>query len=165
MIPHQIEAGLTAPERERRRYLRTLAITSLLCVTLGACADKTIEVPAEGLIDGASVQITIAAGTYAPGARVELAVRNRSDVEYTWNPCMRTLERRSASGWDAVDEGERICTAEGWMLRPGQRTAAATDLATSLPSGEYRLRYGFGREAGEYMVSDYQVSNSFRVMP
>jgi hypothetical protein len=45
--------------------LRILAVTSFLCVTVGACTDKPLEAPAYGLQDGALVQITIAAGTYA----------------------------------------------------------------------------------------------------
>jgi hypothetical protein len=46
--------------------LRILAVTSFLCVTVGACTDKPLKAPAYGLQDGALVvQITIAAGTYA----------------------------------------------------------------------------------------------------
>jgi len=103
---------------------------------------------------------------YAPGARVEFAVHNQSEVEYVWNPCLRTLERLGTAGWVAVDEGgERVCTLEGWLLRPDQRTDATTGFAASLPPGHYRLRYGFWRAVGESTVADYQVSNSFRVMP
>ena len=143
---------------------RTLALISLLCVAVGACTEKPFQPPSYGLNDGAQVLITIAADSYAPGTRVELAVDNRSDVEYVWNPCLRTLERNSPAGWVPAQEGERICTLEGWVLGPDERTDAATDLPPSLPPGEYRLRYGFGRVAGEYSVSDQQVSNSFRVM-
>jgi hypothetical protein len=145
--------------------LRTLAVTSFACVAVGACTERPFEVPAYGLNDGAHVLITIAASSYAPGGLVEFAVHNRSDVVYVWNPCTRTLEGQSSAGWVRVDEGERICTLEGWVLRPGERIGATTDLGASLPPGEYRLRYGFGRVAGEYTVSDQQVSNSFRVMP
>jgi hypothetical protein len=145
--------------------LRTLAVASLFWVTVGACTEESLEPPSYELSDGAPVRIAVAASTYAPGARVELAVHNQSKVEYVWNPCMRTLEQHSPAGWEAVNEGERSCTLEGWLLRPDQRTDATTGLAASLPPGEYRLRYGFGRVAGEYTVSDHQVSTSFRVMP
>jgi hypothetical protein len=91
------------------------------------------------------------------------AFHNQSDVEYVWNPCVRTLERRNAGDWGSVDEGERICTLEGWVLKPHTRTDATTDLPASLPPGEYRLRYAFGRIAGEYNVFDHQVSNSFSI--
>jgi hypothetical protein len=107
----------------------------------------------------------IAAGTYAPGSQVDLAVHNQSGIEYVWNPCIRTLEQLSTIGWVTADEGERICTLEGWLLRPDQRIVASTVLAAQLPPGEYRFRYVFGRVAGEYTVSDSQISNSFEVRP
>jgi hypothetical protein len=144
---------------------RTLALASALCIGLGGCREKAFEPRTHELSDGASVRIMIAARTYEPGSRVELAVHNQGGIEYVWNPCIRTLEQHSTSGWISVDEGERICTLEGWLLRPDERIDATTDLSAQLPSGEYRFRYGFGRVAGEYTVSDYQVSNSFRVMP
>ena len=143
--------------------LRTLAMACFLC--LGACSERAFEPQAPELSDVASVRIMIAAGTYAPGSRVELAVQNQSVVEYVWNPCLRTLQLHSTLGWVSVDEGERVCTLEGWLLRPDQRISATTDLAARLPSGEYRFRYGFGRTSGDYTVSDYQVSNPFGVMP
>jgi len=146
--------------------LRTLALATVLCATGAACTDRPFEPRTFGLGNGASVRITTAADTYAPGARVVFAVHNQSAVEYVWNPCLRTLERLGTAGWVAVDEGgERVCTLEGWLLRPDQRTDAATGFAASLPPGHYRLRYGFWRAAGESTVADYQVSNSFRVMP
>ena len=73
------------------------------------------------------------------------------------------LERRIGEGWVSLEESERVCTLEGWILELGDRTEATADVAASLPSGEYRLRYGFWRESGEYNVSDYQVSNSFTI--
>ena len=143
--------------------LRILAIASCLCITAGGCGQGSAEVPDYGLADEASVWIGVAEGPYAPGALVQLAVHNRSDLEYVWNPCMRTLERRSGAAWVPLDESDRVCTAEGWLLAPDQRTAATTELPSGITRGEYRFHYSFWRAEASSSVSDHQVSNSFTV--
>ena len=143
--------------------VRTLMIASAICTTVVACSDNNFEPVPYELSEGAAVRITITAGAQGPGARVSISVHNQSAMEYVWNPCVRTLERRNAADWGSVDEGERICTLEGWVLRPQTRTDATTDLPALLPPGEYRLRYSFGRTVGEHSAFDQQVSNSFSV--
>jgi hypothetical protein len=63
-----------------------------------------------------------------------------------------------------VDEEERMCSLDGWVLEPGRRTEASTRLAAVLAPGKYRLRYRFAREGAE-AVEDFQVSNEFAVGP
>lgn len=144
----------------------TRSISLMIVATLVACAGgEPFQPLAFELPHGASVRITVAPGTYAAGALVPLTVSNLGDQEYVWNPCMRTLQRPAELEWVTVDEPERVCTLEGWMLRPGNRTEAATGLPASLPAGEYRFRYGFSRAVDDHNVTDYQVSNPFTVTP
>lgn len=143
-------------------------ISAIIVAIVAACggSEEALEPPLTfGLPHAASVEITVAPGTYAAGARVPLTVSSLGDPEYNWNPCMRTIERPPDPQWVMVDEPERVCTAEGWILSPGGRTEASTSLPASLPAGEYRFRYGFSRLAGDRYVTDYQVSNPFRVTP
>jgi hypothetical protein len=137
----------------------------LLMVALVACRGDSFKPMPYEVGGGASVHITVPAGPHAPGAQVPLSVQSESNVEYVWNPCVRGLEGRQGAMWVPVNEGDRVCTAEGRILRPGRRSEATTEVSTSLSAGEYRFRYDFSRAAGEYNVSDYQVSNSFTISP
>jgi len=74
------------------------------------------------------------------------------------------LERLEGTGWSSIGE-RRVCTLEGWILSPGKRADASTDLPAALTAGQYRFRYGFSREQGEFSVSDDQVSSPFTVSP
>jgi hypothetical protein len=137
----------------------------ILVFTLVTCRGESfIPMPHE-LGDGASVRITVPAGPHAAGARIPLSVHNESGVEYIWNPCMRRLERRQGPTWVLVNEGDRVCTAEGWMLEPDRRTEAATDVPNSVVTGEHRFVYCFSRLDGDRYVDDCQVSNSFIITP
>jgi hypothetical protein len=137
----------------------------VLLLAASACerTDPILSLPSEPA-DGAAVHISTTATSYSPGAAVSFRVVNQGSVEYVWNPCVRTLERPEAAGWTPVDEGERMCTLEGWVLEPGRRTEASTRLAAALAPGKYRLRYRFSREGAE-AVEDFQVSNEFAVGP
>jgi len=143
------------------------AIRAIVVATLAACGSgDAVEPPLPfGLPHAASVRITVAPGAYAPGAMVPFTVSGEGDEEYVWNPCLRTVERPPDPQWVTVDEPGRVCTLEGWILRPGGRTEATTGLPPSLPAGEYRIRLGFSRSAGDHNVTDYQVSNPFTVTP
>ncbi len=143
--------------------LRNQSITSLLATILVACGGTSFEPRTHELAAGAPVRITVASGDHRVGTLVPLVVRNLGDVQYVWNPCMRTLERDVGGEWVAGAEPERWCNLLGWVLDPGKHTETTTDLAESLPAGEYRFRYGFSRWAGDFNVTDAQVSNSFTV--
>ena len=145
--------------------LRNQSITALLAAGLVACGGTSFEPRNHELASGAPVRITVEPGDYRAGTTVPLVVRNLGDVQYVWNPCMRTLERNVGGEWLAGGEPERVCNALGWILDPGKHTETTTDLAESLPAGEYRFRYGFSRRAGDFNVTDLQVSNSFTVAP
>ncbi len=141
------------------------SIAAILVATLAACGSGKLEPLTHESLDGAFVTVTVAPGSYAAGAVVPLTVSSFGDEEYVWNPCLRSLERLTDREWITVDEPERVCPLEGWILPSGGRTEAATGLPASLPGGEYRFRYDFSRLAGDYYDTDYQVSNPFTVTP
>ena len=144
--------------------LRTRSTVTVLAVALLACGEP-FQPLAHEVPTGASVRVTVAPGEYRSGASVPLIVRNLGDQHYIWNPCMRGLEVNAGLGWVAVAEPDRWCNALGWILHPGDRTQTTTDLDAPLPPGEYRLRFGFSRRAGDFNVTDQQVSNPFTVTP
>jgi hypothetical protein len=78
---------------------------------------------------------------------------------------MRSIEVNAGLGWVVVEEADRVCTAEAWMLEPGKRTETSTDMEPARSAGEYRFRYGFSRLVGDSYVTDAQVSNSFTITP
>ncbi|MGH7720337.1 MAG: hypothetical protein ACREON_16020, partial [Gemmatimonadaceae bacterium] len=45
--------------------------------------------------------------------------------------------------WSAVDESQRICTMEAWILEPNATRTAETELPSSLRAGRYRLVIAF----------------------
>jgi hypothetical protein len=137
----------------------------ILLSALAACGGEAFKPMPYELNDGARVRVDVPAGPYSAGARIPLTVHNEWDEEYVWNPCFRSLERRQGSTWFGVDESDRVCTAEGWILEPGRRTNATTDIPESVQAGEYRFLYGFSRLEGDRYVEDNQVSNSFIVTP
>ena len=134
----------------------------VIAIAVLACGDSFQPQDFE-LATGARVQIRVPAGPFTPGAVVPISVRNQGGDTYIWNPCYRSLQQRVAGRWLPVDEGERVCTDEAWILVSGDRTDAETDLAPSLEAGEYRFLYQFRRELGARSVGRYQVSNSFLV--
>lgn len=141
-----------------------LSLTSMLLAVTVACAGtETFQPLPHELTSGAAVRITTSASTFPPGAVVGIRVENQGDVEYVWNPCSRTLERATPTGWTPANEGDRVCTSEGWLLEAGTRTDASTQLASELTSGEYRFRYSFWRQEGDFHVNDFQVSNTFTI--
>jgi hypothetical protein len=106
-----------------------------ILVTLGGCGGNSFQPLPYELPDPASVHVAVPDGPYFPGSRIPISVLNEGNEEYIWNPCFRSLDRRRGLTWVRVDEGDRICTAEGWILAPGQRTNAATDIPRSLQPG------------------------------
>jgi hypothetical protein len=136
----------------------------LLALVLG-CSAQPFQPMSHELSSGASVRIIAPSKVHAAQERVPISVHNLGSTEYIWNPCLRTVERRSGTVWSTVTESEYFCTLEGWLLEPERRTEATTGLPSSLSPGEYRLRYGFSRRDGDFMATDEQVSNSFTVTP
>jgi hypothetical protein len=135
-------------------------------VLLVACASESFNPQPYELASGAAVRITVPAGPHRSGILVPLSVQNQGHFKYTWNPCVRSLERLVDDRWVRMPgDPDRWCTLEGWILDPGDRAEARTDIPAGLPPGQYRFHYSFGREGGDFNVTDDQVSNTFTVSP
>ncbi len=85
------------------------------------------------------VTLTTDRTSYQPGEAVTLTLSNRGTTQYYFNPCPRRLERESGNARELVDEGQRMCTMEAWLLDPNGTRTASTELPTSLEPGRYRI--------------------------
>ncbi|HEU4566137.1 MAG TPA: immunoglobulin-like domain-containing protein [Gemmatimonadaceae bacterium] len=105
-----------------------------------APADTQPLSPAPGdSASAAPVELRTDKSTYRAGEEMTLTLVSRADVGYSFNPCTRTLERETAGGWSAVDEGERICTMEAWLLEPRGTRSGPTALPEQMEPGRYRV--------------------------
>ena len=85
------------------------------------------------------VSLTLDRGAYAAGDEVTLTLTNSGAGQYYFNPCPRIVEREDNGGWTPVDEGQRMCTMEAWILDPNGTRTATTELPDSLAAGRYRI--------------------------
>lgn len=76
---------------------------------------------------------------YRAGEKLTLTFENRSGSSYTFNPCMRSVERERGGSWSTVPEEGRMCTMEAWILDPHGTRSGATELPESLGPGRYRI--------------------------
>ena len=83
---------------------------------------------------------------YQADDQVGLTFVSHAEATYSFNPCLRTVEREGGGGWEAVEEPDRVCTMEAWLLEPGATRTADTDLPGSLAAGRYRLVVPFTKE-------------------
>jgi hypothetical protein len=86
-----------------------------------------------------TVTLTTAKQQYRPGETITLALTNHSGATYSFNPCTRTMEHRDGSRWTSVNEGQRMCTMEAWLLSPHASRSAKTELPAGLSAGTYRV--------------------------
>ncbi|HEX6535268.1 MAG TPA: hypothetical protein VF041_11755 [Gemmatimonadaceae bacterium] len=96
-----------------------------------------------------SVELRADRSSYAATDTLRLTIANHAHASYSFNPCTRTVERQTASGWEALAEPDRICTMEAWLLAPDSTRNATTTLPTSIAAGTYRLALSMTREGGE----------------
>lgn len=102
-----------------------------------AGADSTAGAPAPS--PQGPVSLALDRGSYAAGDEVTLTLTNSGAGQYYFNPCPRIVEREEAGAWTAVDEGQRMCTMEAWILDPNGTRTATTELPDSLAAGRYRI--------------------------
>ena len=76
---------------------------------------------------------------YKAGEAIALTFENKSAASYAFNPCQRSVEREEGTAWTTVDEGNRMCTMEAWILDPKGTRTGNTELPTPLPAGRYRV--------------------------
>lgn len=113
----------------------------------GAPAPAPIAAAADSSV---AIELRTDRTSYRAGASAMLTIVNHTKREWTFNPCTRTLERESGTGWQVVPEG-RMCTMEAWILEPEATRTAPTSFSASLDAGRYRLVIAFasaGASAG-----------------
>ena len=93
-----------------------------------------------------AIELRTDRSSYRAGASAMLTIVNHTKREWTFNPCTRTLERESGTGWQVVPEG-RMCTMEAWILGPEATRTAPTSFGGSLEAGRYRLVIAFASAA------------------
>lgn len=76
---------------------------------------------------------------YAPGATMTLTVVNGTDRTYAFNPCTRMVQKEGSGDWPPVDEPQRVCTMEAWLLEPRSRRSGDTELPATLEAGRHRI--------------------------
>jgi hypothetical protein len=122
--------------------------TALACApapTPGPGGADTAGVPPAPSAQG-PVALTLDRSSYKPGEVVALTLTNSGADQYYFNPCPRTLEREAGGSWTTVDEGQRMCTMEAWILDPNGSRAATTELPGSLEPGRHRMVISLTRE-------------------
>lgn len=92
------------------------------------------------------VALTTDRDSYRPGDVMTLTLTNRDSAQYYFNPCPRTLEREVGNAWEPVDEGQRMCTMEAWILDPNGTRTAPAELPGSLQPGRHRVTISLSRE-------------------
>ena len=121
---------------------------TLLALLAAAIACTPSPSPAGGPADSAAVSgppeqgpvsLTLDRTSYAAGDAVTLTLRNSGAGQYYFNPCPRIIEREENGAWTPVDEGQRMCTMEAWILDPNGTRTATTELPDSLAAGRYRV--------------------------
>ena len=97
---------------------------------------------------GAPIEIRTDRTAYRAGDPLELTVLNRRRDTLAFNPCTRTLEREQNGGWEPLEEPDRICTMEAWILGPGETRSGRTELPSEVSPGRYRVVLAFTPEGG-----------------
>jgi len=123
--------------------------TACLAILAAAIACAPAPSPDAGSPDSAGgtpapsaqgpVALTLDRASYAAGGEVTLTLTNSGAGQYYFNPCPRIVEREEAGAWTPVDEGQRMCTMEAWILDPNGTRTATTELPDSLAAGRYRI--------------------------
>jgi|1185.fasta_scaffold36173_2 hypothetical protein len=111
----------------------------------------------------APFHITTDHPSYAPTYVVSVTIVNVSGDDVTYNLCPRTLERRTADGWENVASypGSGVCTEEARLLRAGERVETRVGLSSDLPDGTYRIVFPW---LGDSTVpADARATPSFAV--
>lgn len=154
-----------------------LTFAAAVCVLLPACrpapapdapADTaaTVAPPAaDSPAPAGPVTLTTDRNSYQAGATVSLTLTNADSVQYYFNPCPRVVEREAAGAWAAVDEGQRMCTMEAWILQPRGTRTAQTELPRSLTPGRHRIVISLTAEGGQSAQAVQAVSAPFTVTP
>ena len=129
------------------RALNTLAFACSIaigCRAMPPRADTAVPAPQQNAAAG--VAIDLDRTTYGAGDQVWLRVTNHTADQLGYNPCNRSIERRTNDSWTLIVEPGRVCTVQLYLLNAHASRTDATDLPKSLGRGTYRIALGFTRE-------------------
>lgn len=139
----------------QRRVHESLKVWALLAAVLvagcvrepepspdSAAATPAPTPPVASVDSAVAIELRTDRTSYRAGDNATLTIVNHTKEEWTFNPCTRTLERESGTGWQVVPEG-RMCTMEAWILGPNATRSAPTSFGGSLDAGRYRLVIAF----------------------
>ena len=102
--------------------------------------------------------------TYRPGETVKLTLVNGSSAQYSYNPCMRIVERSGAGGlWVEVRE-DRMCTMMAHILEPKSTREEQTEMAEKITPGLYRLVIALAEETAGATRAVRAVSDPLTVV-
>ena len=154
---------MTSYHRHHFRFVSAL----LGALTLLSASCQTFARPGGPRADD-PVSLTVSRNNYEPGAVVSLALTNRTERTYGYNPCTRTVERLASDGvWTAVSEPNRVCTMELRLLEPRTERVSQTELPSSVGEGTYRMVIALtlqgGAPASGVPASVTAISNIFSV--
>jgi hypothetical protein len=98
--------------------------------------------------------------SYRAGDPVELRIVNETANSYSYNPCMRIVERAAEGDrWSEVKE-DRICAMIAHMLEPNARRTERTELGEQLLPGTYRIVVRFTPDAAGGRVKPVNASSA-----
>ena len=129
-------SGRVSPRHRHQRrcgnaLLGALALVSASCQTFARPGGPRPDDP---------ISLTVSRNNYEPGAVVSLALTNRTERTYGYNPCTRVIEGLASGGtWVAVSEPNRLCTMELRLLEPRTERVSQTELPSPLGEGTYRM--------------------------
>ena len=110
------------------------------------------------------IELRTDSSRYSSGAAVTLTLVNTTDGTYAFNPCTRIVQREANGGWTPVDEPQRICTMEAWLLEPRATRSGNTELPSALEPGRYRVAVSLTLEGQTPPVEhELAVSEPFTV--
>jgi hypothetical protein len=145
--------------------MRQFASIAFLALLLGCGGNASLLLdPDRGRLVESAITLRLDKSEYRVGELVTLTMTNASDRSYGYNLCGRAYDRRVATGWVAMPEELRMCTAHLDALPPGATRTGRTDLHSDATPGTYRMVVTFlastGPDAGSSVVA---VSPAFTI--
>jgi hypothetical protein len=92
---------------------------------------------------GLGVVLTPAKTVYIPGETITAELANNSPSPIGYGACALRLQRQQGPGWILVGPDEVPCIMVMIVLDPGAKRTLSLPIDPALPSGVYRLVFGY----------------------
>ncbi len=136
----------------------------LMATTLAACATDVPDLGSPEPVDHA-VTATVLDTQLEPGEVVTVRFVNGGTVDYGFNSCTRSVERRVANAWETLPPELRLCTMELRPLPAGATVTFPVDVPADAVNGTHRFVFGMSGTGGGGGAGISVTSNSFVVGP